>query len=535
MSEPFSMGAALPPVPTQEVSIQKARLTTAIFCVMLAITLSICYTVVQPDILRGFEQVQNSAAVSVCLLLLPQGYRELRSWLKQSSQTDVGMDAIVTLLGLAVLIGLSWLRTYLSVNFMPFFWVLAVLLLCLSLWRFMPTRLEWRHWAVGGIVFAFYTYIAWVVWGFRYMSLRPNASLLAATLHIDNLFHSSVAAMIQTYGVPSTGIDGPVYLPYHIASHWLFAQLAPLLDLSVFRFYNLAYPILIVPILFHSFLNFVVDLRSLDKLSSCKQDLRKDWKFWGLLFLGFVGFLPIVLYSKLRIFLSSSIVSQSQLFALSLAFLCLSLCLKFLTYQHKNKNSISTGLLILCVSLLLWAITLSKVSVGFVLFNIVFYSVLRLRLYTHWLVWVGLIASIGLQLQALSFMGYLGGSPMPSNPAQPFAYLAAIEPGLRVFWFPILFLWSVIYLSLRLQAIGLSTVGDLVIACRTGKIVEVEIIVVACFLGLLPGMLLDLAGGAAYYFMDFQIWLSLSFLLGNLHCSDGLQIVLNPRCRSYIS
>ena len=43
---------------------------------------------------------------------------------------------------------------------------------------------------------------------------------------LDTFFHMSIAQMIKTYNIPSTGLDELPYFPYHYGSHFLFAQIS---------------------------------------------------------------------------------------------------------------------------------------------------------------------------------------------------------------------------------------------------------------------------------------------------------------------
>lgn len=60
----------------------------------------------------------------------------------------------------------------------------------------------------------------------------------------DTVFHASVAAMIKTYGVVSTGLHGLVPIDYHVLSHRLVAGLSSLSGVPVLEVYG------IVPIVF---------------------------------------------------------------------------------------------------------------------------------------------------------------------------------------------------------------------------------------------------------------------------------------------
>lgn len=63
--------------------------------------------------------------------------------------------------------------------------------------------------------------------------------------HQDTLFHASVASMIKTYGVVSTGLNGLVGLEYHVLAHRFIAALSILAGLKTLETYGIA-PILVL-------------------------------------------------------------------------------------------------------------------------------------------------------------------------------------------------------------------------------------------------------------------------------------------------
>ena len=65
----------------------------------------------------------------------------------------------------------------------------------------------------------------------------------------DTLFHASIASMIKTYGVVSTGLHGVVELPYHVLSHRLFATLSILSGVHVLETYGILQIIFLCPLL----------------------------------------------------------------------------------------------------------------------------------------------------------------------------------------------------------------------------------------------------------------------------------------------
>lgn len=82
----------------------------------------------------------------------------------------------------------------------------------------------------------------------RYTSFNMFGRLSAGDVHQDTLFHASIASMVKTYGVFSTGLSGTVPVSYHVFSHVLFAGISNLSGVSVFQTYGIATTVVFAPI-----------------------------------------------------------------------------------------------------------------------------------------------------------------------------------------------------------------------------------------------------------------------------------------------
>jgi hypothetical protein len=71
-----------------------------------------------------------------------------------------------------------------------------------------------------------------------------------ADVHHDPLYYVSMANSMRTYGVPSTGIDGVPFTPYHFGSAWLNSQWAYLTGTDVLAFYSLGPSVIVIPLFF---------------------------------------------------------------------------------------------------------------------------------------------------------------------------------------------------------------------------------------------------------------------------------------------
>jgi hypothetical protein len=85
-------------------------------------------------------------------------------------------------------------------------------------------------------------------------------------------------------------------------------------------------------------------------------------------------------------------------------------------------------------------------------------------------------------------------------------------------WWQFFFLfhlfWPIAYATVRIRRERISTLGELADAIRARRLLDVEIVAAVAIAGVLPGLVLHIDGGSAFYFSDVQRWLSLTLLLG---------------------
>jgi hypothetical protein len=93
-----------------------------------------------------------------------------------------------------------------------------------------------------------------------YTSFDMLHRLHAGNVHLDTLFHASIAAMVKNYGVVSTGLHGLVETPYHAFSHILIASVSVLSGLGVIEVYGVAPWLLFAPLLIFSVVVFCMIL-----------------------------------------------------------------------------------------------------------------------------------------------------------------------------------------------------------------------------------------------------------------------------------
>ena len=151
--------------------------------------------------------------------------------------------------------------------------------------------------AVGVKVFAllFFTWAAGVAWSSRHKHpLLMEALEYRANVHHDPLFNAAVANMIHVYGVPSTGVDGIPYVPYHYGASWLLAQWADLAGTDALSFYNIGPSLVMIPVLAFALLLLVVEVRSALRRRGRPppRPLELDYLAGGALLAGTIGVIP---------------------------------------------------------------------------------------------------------------------------------------------------------------------------------------------------------------------------------------------------
>ena len=90
--------------------------------------------------------------------------------------------------------------------------------------------------------------------------------------------------MFKTYNVSSNGLDGLVPLYYHVLAYYIGGSLSNLLGISSLTFYNITYPILIIPI---TLVGFIYCIEEISKYYTTKYNIITSnvnhIKYWILL------------------------------------------------------------------------------------------------------------------------------------------------------------------------------------------------------------------------------------------------------------
>lgn len=372
-------------------------------------------------------------------------------------------------------------------------------------------------------------WVAGFAWGSEYQSPFFVERIAAGKGHLDTLYHAAFAHMIQTYGVASTGLDGIPFVPYHFGSHWLFAHWSSLLGVGPLHFYQLGFAVLVVPLLLQAMLGFIIDLRGVSGHDIARWRLARDLPFWLLFAAVWTG---VTLPGTARFTWVSAnlVVSESYAVATMLLFLMGSMVLHgFVTHREDARPAIARPvpplLVLVVIPLLVMALALTKVSTMAVAVGLLGFAMVRSGCYRNPMVSFGMIAAL-----CLGALAARAGSDR-SAAILPFAFVRQmVLAGDSVAGWLVQgasfiachFLWTWAFLFVRIRHARHEGNTSLWASLKAGHLRDAEFVAV-CLLGAAtPGLVLDLAGGAAYYFSDCQRWVASSLLLGRFSSRDLL-------------
>jgi hypothetical protein len=372
---------------------------------------------------------------------------------------------------------------------------------------FRETSLRFKLLLIGASVY-FATWTAGVVWGRIYKSpLFFEALIGTGIVHHDGVTLAALGNMLRTYHVATMGLDGIPYMAYHWGTPWLFAQLSNLTGQSVLEFYQLGYAVIFIPLFFGSVLAFAIQMS--------RRDITRDGITWILFIAATIGIFPITGMDALGVWTSNLTISESYAVAIPVALMLLASVMLF--WRHRE-SSVITGnasagdLAFLAIILGGGLVALGYLKISFMVlgFGAVGYAALRIGAWKRWsLIVIGLwiIGLVAVTYQRASLVAHREG-------VVPLDFLKSFVP--RPWWaFFVLaqLFWTLLYIVLRLRQEKAQTVGDVMRLARERRILDVEVLAVVAIAGILPGFILHIDGGSAFYFSDIQRWIALGFLL----------------------
>jgi hypothetical protein len=352
-----------------------------------------------------------------------------------------------------------------------------------------------------------------IVWGDGYLTPLFVPGLGLGLGHIDELFHASISNMIKAHGVPSTGLDGLVFCPYHFGTHWLFAHLAGLLQIPVIEFYQLGFPVLFLPWLLHA-----VGLATEAFLPRDGHPVPRQ-RFllpFLLVLLAFGGFFPVDEAIHLK-YLMNGITSESMCVAVAAFLLALAAGWPLYVRSLGCPGALPRGDAVaaaVAFPVLVVGLTVLKISVGGVLLAVACLLFVRTGLWRRSRLAWGSLALSCVAFLASTPLVFARGSNQDTQGITPLAYLRdSVPPDGWVLHLLLQYSWALAVVVLRLRQAGVTTAAELATAWRERKLLDVELLLLVALVGAVPGLLWRIGGGSAVYFFGIQRWLALPMLL----------------------
>jgi hypothetical protein len=364
---------------------------------------------------------------------------------------------------------------------------------------------------IGSAAFALWA--GGVTWSTRYKTpVFWELFEYKANVHHDTLYNVSLANMMRSYGVPSTGLDGVPYIPYHYGASWLNSDWAYLAGTDVLGFYSLA-PVIVLPVFFVAVLLLAVEVRKGWRLTSPGADpaLKKDWAAWFLFLAVTVGLIPTAGLDAMGIWNLHAFISESYVSGVPVLLLVMAAAIAFWRRKRSSLRTEDILFLFVFAPVMLSVLGFLKVSLMLLLLCAAMALAVLGRMLRDRLIALSAILCV-----ATSFVTYKLVSVAAQNQGfVPFAFMR--YSGVDATWWPWFILahlfWSWVYIYLRLREEKLTTIGGLRHATLEGRITDVVVVAIIAIAGFLPGEIVEIHGGSAIYFSDVQRWLALPLLM----------------------
>lgn len=329
--------------------------------------------------------------------------------------------------------------------------------------------------------------------------MRPLSfeNLLAGNIpELDTMFHMSIANMIRTYGIPSTGMNGLSFIHYHFGSHIFFGYLTDLLNTDIITAYVLFMPMLVIPLCFGAVIRLGIWIQDYFSQSN---------------------FLTILTSAILLIFFCTSFFDQSFLNSMGIwknfyisesyafsEFIGVCMVELALRYFSKTKSEAAAKrsdfyLWLATLSLGLFLVILAKISTGVLFVGFAGYLFFRLELFKK----MDAVKTVSVLMIVTMIAGWLAQDTKASSSYYFLffytSYVEALHSWPTYFFFNhlglILFAWLGVYFIRHNQS-------DKKPQLAQTMGIAVETLIVVGVLGLLPGILLKIQGGGSVYFLD---------------------------------
>ncbi len=371
------------------------------------------------------------------------------------------------------------------------------------------------------------TYAESMYWrsGGEHLIDYPEA-IVGGLVHADVLQQTAIVDMIDTYGVPSTGLDGVVPMKYHTGSLWAAYALQRLCGFRALDFVAYGYGLLLVPFYIAGFFAAAAALRVAVQRGA---ETRPPLFFWIVCSVAFVGLFPFMADPNHWNFNETILNSDSLLFAYGLSMWLIAAAAIFYISAISRKGGILALTLAEKLSLSLGlplALALGgfvKVSQIYLLLALLVYLSWRVRWLRVWPILLG--AGISIAVAIAQLRGETGAVTVTIAPFN----FDRLHPEWVPYFFIVYFLSAWVFLLLWARVRNVQTLADFTSAARSGQSIPVELVFVAVVAGLIPYLLVDFHSPIWKYFTEFHGVLAGAFIAAFVPGIDPSTLVAKLR------
>ena len=389
-------------------------------------------------------------------------------------------------------------------------------------------------------------YACHTVWGSGYLTLAPYESLGFGAQHKDTMFHSAIAESFKRSFIPSNLLNDEIRIYYHTFSHLLMAGISGLLNMPAFIAYNFLYPVVFVPVYLFAQLYAVIAAK---KYFSGKPDLRLFDLIYLLLFNCGIMYTDLLGYNGAG--KKAFFISESFLISNTILLFLLALCFHMLAIREKQHKKIRLYVWIV-IPVGLFLMSWAKLSVGIMFVAGFGFYVIRthFRNIRAWLLLMlyGLvIVSCFWFFKGFNILNVLNPFKGSSGPDQlsiannqtvflPLSFELYCGGKLGI-WGHVLFMSAPVFLFAFCEFSKGSCHAAAGEAAEKSR-VWIETGIVCLAVGLLPVLLLHIAGGSAGYFSSVVPLVMMVLICGHQYfaldedCSVSLKRNISLVCFS---
>jgi hypothetical protein len=442
----------------------------------------------------------------VCIALLSPDLSNyiITKFVNKNSSRRFSSTSLYSIMSILILILIGTVISFynLKINHLLLYLAIPIIVTYLLIYLFQYSI--WKDIKYILLFSLFSVYIGSAMWKYGWQGPLYLEQLSSTQLNeIDVNFHASIIGIIKTYFVPSTGLNGTPYLPYHWGIHWIFAQYSNILNLNGFWFANLGYPLIIIPLYLKSILLLIVSIRNYKGFNNNLSISTIFILFFIIiLFTSNISTVPIDNYSYV-----GSLMLSFYIFAFFLDYL------RYRKYILLKLKLYDIIIFIILIPLSIGIIALIKISTSFIILGLFTYLVIRLNFNLPNLVIYSFLLSILVYGLVLTF-----STDITSTHSSGFSIFNFVKNIFKYFSIDFIphYISIVIFLFLYLTRNSISNLAQIKNMFLTkNHIIELEILPVIMIISLFPGLLFDLRGsGLDFNFYNYVFWISIIITLG---------------------